>query len=925
MKFIVQSRYLHSMMDGGAGQPDFDDAMINLLDSFCDLMSASGYDLEVIHKHCLKHFTSVIPDVLTVFDGPSMSEVLSLLLSNVPFDKLKSEKLAYISEIIHMDCLFKRSDCRKIILPVIIDHIRSFMMSKDQFDECVEVLSEILRLLYANDSGSTDEDIRDIMNAILRPVIKAVIKTFGQKKASEEMMKKLVSILISILNQMTPKHYKEYFDRLHVPPRHDLMDFLIEIMMVFKNLVDDPVFPKDCIEMILHQNHVMLTSMRHISRCIRDKFSNPFEYQLWNNFFHCAISFLTQPSLQLETFTDNKRNRILASYGDLRKEAAIEVRSMWYNLGNNKVKFVPGIVGPFVEMTLIPDTALRKETIPIFFDMMLSEIFEPVKGNSLTTTQAIKGHFRDFEREMITQLDKLVEGGRGDQQYNELIKRLLGDLWENHQYRDQGLSFVLTINRLLRRLLEYREVASPTEENKDNSMLCIKNILEFYHEIGREELHIRYLYKLVELHRGSHNFVEAAYTLKQHNRLLKWKDAPLDPVLKSPGIDGCDVERTLKQRLYIDIIDLFDMGKLWEEGLRLCKELARQYEEELYDYTQLSELHLKMSKYYNNIMTTLRPESEYFRVAFCGKGFPAPIQNKTFIYRGKEYERIGTCISRLMNHYPKAKLLSSSDLPDPQVMESNDQYLLVTTVQPVMCLKEELQTKSISDQILKYYKTNEIQKFSHSKPLRKTGQSLPAESENEFGNMWIERTYFTTAYPLPGILRMFAVVETVKMELSPIECAVEAVESTNNEIKGLILQLIRDSATPLNNLSLRLQGVISAFVNGGMINYEKAFFNESFLRENSSNSATRDGIVKLKKLIAQQIPLLDVGLDYHQQRMAKDMKPLHDHLVSQFKKMRLATEEKYGREPIPAEILEAQAKRKEQTARQSGEPVDENT
>lgn len=41
--------------------------------------------------------------------------------------------------------------------------------------------------------------------------------------------------------------------------------------------------------------------------------------------------------------------------------------------GQNKICFIPGMVGPILEMTLIPEVELRKATIPIFFDMMLCE------------------------------------------------------------------------------------------------------------------------------------------------------------------------------------------------------------------------------------------------------------------------------------------------------------------------------------------------------------------------------------------------------------------------------------------------------------------------------------------------------------------------------------------------------------------------
>lgn len=37
------------------------------------------------------------------------------------------------------------------------------------------------------------------------------------------------------------------------------------------------------------------------------------------------------------------------------------------------MKFIPAMVGPILEVTLIPEPELRKATIPIFFDMMQCE------------------------------------------------------------------------------------------------------------------------------------------------------------------------------------------------------------------------------------------------------------------------------------------------------------------------------------------------------------------------------------------------------------------------------------------------------------------------------------------------------------------------------------------------------------------------
>lgn len=47
--------------------------------------------------------------------------------------------------------------------------------------------------------------------------------------------------------------------------------------------------------------------------------------------------------------------------------------------GEHKVFFIPAMVGPFLEVTLVPESDLRKATLNIFFDMM--HIEEKIRGN----------------------------------------------------------------------------------------------------------------------------------------------------------------------------------------------------------------------------------------------------------------------------------------------------------------------------------------------------------------------------------------------------------------------------------------------------------------------------------------------------------------------------------------------------------------
>lgn len=64
------------------------------------------------------------------------------------------------------------------------------------------------------------------------------------------------------------------------------------------------------------------------------------------------------------------------------------------------MKFIPAMVGPILEVTLVPEPELRKATIPIFFDMMQCEhnfsprrTFETVKNNNQKTAISQVQHF----------------------------------------------------------------------------------------------------------------------------------------------------------------------------------------------------------------------------------------------------------------------------------------------------------------------------------------------------------------------------------------------------------------------------------------------------------------------------------------------------------------------------------------------------
>ena len=144
---------------------------------------------------------------------------------------------------------------------------------------------------------------------------------------------------------------------------------------------------------------------------------------------------------------------------------------------------------------------------------------------------------------------------------------------------------------------------------------------------------------------------------------------------------------------------------MWEYALHMCQELAKQYQNETFNYISLSRLHKRMADFYDAIINQMRPESEYFRVAFYGRGFPQFIQNKSFVYRGKEYDRLSDFSNRILNQFPNAELMTKLTPPDDSITESYYQYIQINKVEPIMDeQRQSFSGKTISNQIVQFYK-----------------------------------------------------------------------------------------------------------------------------------------------------------------------------------------------------------------------------
>uniref|UniRef100_T1GB51 Dedicator of cytokinesis TPR repeats region domain-containing protein n=1 Tax=Megaselia scalaris TaxID=36166 RepID=T1GB51_MEGSC len=125
-------------------------------------------------------------------------------------------------------------------------------------------------------------------------------------------------------------------------------------------------------------NNVIRKSLEEFSNPLVYKFlqHDRFDMELWCEYFKVVVCFVTQSTLQIEKYPELKKRQVLQNYGDMRVTMGFQVLSMWSQLGDKKCNFIPFMIGPILEITLVPETSLRKSTIEVFYDMIQCEQHE---------------------------------------------------------------------------------------------------------------------------------------------------------------------------------------------------------------------------------------------------------------------------------------------------------------------------------------------------------------------------------------------------------------------------------------------------------------------------------------------------------------------------------------------------------------------
>ncbi|CAH2097236.1 unnamed protein product [Euphydryas editha] len=770
--------------------------------------------------------------------------------------------------------------------------------SCDAVELCVETLGEVVSLLARDDVGPVEADRGELARALL-PTVLRIATTMMKDRNKEEgissddpLLRKLICVLLDMVRQMSEEQYMVVMKSLDSKSSGKANTLLTDALAFMMALLQRPVFRPHWADMLHLQHYVMLHALRLLSTTLRDQLSSIEDLELDMSPIHATLqdwfntlgAVASSPPIQLETLPTSRRQRATMLYGDIRRKAASLLADMWFSLEDHKRYFIPHLVGTFLEVSFLRDEEVRNTIIPLFFDMMQTEY----KYTSEIDPSRV-GNMRTFENALIDKLDVLAEAGRGDAAWRARFVTLCGAL-ASAACLPGGAELVAAAARQLDALLQYRAAPAP------HRLYLVSGVLDFYKQIERPHMYIRYVHRLAALHAAAGHMAEAGLTLKLHAKLLEWSDIPLPPRLRHPSAPDHVTHFDLKMALYAEVVRLLDDGRQWELAVELVQELVRVQGARGAGYAALAALHEQLARLYRAPLRQPRPRVAYFRVRYLGRGFPMHLRHpKGFVYRGNDCDMLHNFKERMLDEWPEAEVLLKLDEPGPDITESDGQYLQINAVTPIIDDKwKNMFGKTVDDEIIRYYEYNNVKEFVFSRPFYREEDSITDSTDDlsgtkEFATRWLERTELTISDTLPGILRWFPVVATHKYWVCPLEVAVETMEQTNKELKAIIKET-RSPNAPLHPLTMRLQGILDSAVQGGLVHYERAFLTAAYEAQRPQHAAL---LQRLRDLIVDQVPLLKYGLEVHATR--EPTRELHEHLVTCFRRVQRHVQQRYGR------------------------------
>ncbi|VDO39555.1 unnamed protein product, partial [Onchocerca flexuosa] len=463
IKLVVRSKLCSNRL--GMTSNNFQILINELLEAFIVFMQNKRVRM-TCQNMALKHIPAIIPHLTyyDIYNSVDLTNFLVRLMDNLGENISSRCRLNFLKNIVQTEH-FIQEENRKKLLPKVIEkvveeletfdfvHLQDVVCDHFKMEECISAGADIMfyiieRLFCSMDpvhEQGTEEELYLIVWKSFRTIVQTTIFLINAKYSASVFC----ALTIAVLSKLSAQMYKIYLES-HAT-RIDKHDLLMELVHLFRDLINNSPFPCSWFQMILLQDRMILKTMKFIMSTIVEHFhDDQFNAELWREYMLTMVALCTQKALQLGSPTINeRRSRLLSSQPDLRRIAVADLRSMWFRLSMaQKILFVPSMIGSYLRVALVDDNVVRETVIPIFFDMLQCEFHLSPLHN-----------FSKFANETIVQLDCLVDEDCGGEEFKKQLHNIMMDMCRSDtDLIIEGCKFVTLVDTLLQHLFEYREV-----------------------------------------------------------------------------------------------------------------------------------------------------------------------------------------------------------------------------------------------------------------------------------------------------------------------------------------------------------------------------------------------------------------------------------------------------------------------------------
>eukprot|EP00794_Sanderia_malayensis_P010919 gene10919-12079_t len=492
--------------------------------------------------------------------------------------------------------------------------------------------------------------------------------------------------------------------------------------------------------------------------------------------------------------------------------------------------------------------------------------------------------------QVIVAVSKLLASGMNRFAMNSSLSII-----KNYAVDDKGMKsteFPAEVRDLIKKVHTVLQATAKMKEHEND----VEVLVDLEYSLAKSysstpELRQTWLQSMAEIHEKNSDFSEAAMCYIHAAALVA-------EYLRRKGLyaDGCGAFRAISPNLIPDECAMKNDDEGTSEELRYTKEdlinllengierlkRAERYEvmgtvykiaiplyEEDRDFPRLALAYQSLHAAYDNIVGVMasgkRLLGRFYRIAFYGRSFKDD-DGKEYIYKEPKLTSLPEISERLQTKYNdklgNVKIIQDSANVKQEELNPAVNYIQVTFVRPYFD-DEEMQKRPTG-----FERENNIRRFVYETPFTLSGKAHGSVCEQHK-----RKTILTTSHCFPYVKKRILVVQQEMYELSPLEVAIEEMQTRLNELD----HVINLSPPDMKKLQLKLQGSVSVQVNAGPLAYARTFLSDTAYKEYPSKH-----IETLKTVYREFVLLCGKALEVNAHLIKPDQEMYQEDLKSKY-------------------------------------------